>query len=261
MKKKNLKIISWNVNGLRAVIKKGFLDYLEQEQADIVCLQECKILEKQVPQESIPYSHQYWNAAERKGYSGTGLLTQHVPLQYTTAFDSDADHPDEGRVQTAEFADFYLVNVYVPNAQRELARLAYRTEQWDRDFRGYLNALSQSKPVICCGDFNVAHQPIDLARPKANGRNPGFTDEERQEFSFLLETGFIDTFRKLHPDQPDNYTWWSYRSNARANNVGWRIDYVLISRQLEPRLKTAFIRPEIMGSDHCPIGVSIELGV
>lgn len=258
-KKKKLKIISWNVNGLRAVMKKGFTDYLEQEKADIVCLQESKITESEVPKLDIPYPCQYWHSADKKGYSGTGLLTHTEPLSYTTQFKGKAEHPQEGRVQTAEFESFYLVNVYVPNSKRELLRLPYRQNEWDPDFRNYLKKLAKKKPVIACGDFNVAHEEIDIARPKNNRRNAGFTDEERNEFTKLLNAGFIDTFRHQHPDEADHYTWWSYRANARANNIGWRIDYFIISNSLEGQLKQAFIRPEVLGSDHCPIGIEFTV--
>jgi len=240
-------------------MKKGFTDYLLQEQADIVCVQEAKITEDAVPKLDIPYAHQYWHSASKKGYSGTGILSHTQPLTYTTEFTGEHPHPQEGRVQTAEFTHFYLVNVYVPNSKRELARLPYRQNEWDPDLRLHLQRLAQTKPVIACGDFNVAHQEIDLARPKNNRRNAGFTDEERSGFTRLLDAGFIDTFRSLHPDKPAQYSWWSYRANARANNVGWRIDYVLASNDLQPKLKDAFIRCETFGSDHCPVGVVFAL--
>ena len=242
-------------------MQKGLVDYLRQEQADIVCLQETKITSEQADQLDIPYPHRFWHAADRKGYSSTGLLSRIQPLNYTTAFKGRHKHPDEGRVQTAEFEHFFLVNVYVPNSQRELARLPYRHQHWDSDFKAYLQHLNRQKPVIACGDFNVAHQEIDLARPKSNRRNPGFTDEEREGFSAILSSGFIDTFRHLHPKAIDQYSWWSYRANARAKNIGWRIDYVLISKTLQPQLKEAFIRPAVTGSDHCPVGIVIaDLG-
>ncbi|MEM9227101.1 MAG: exodeoxyribonuclease III [Verrucomicrobiota bacterium] len=251
-------LISWNVNGLRAVMKKGFLDFIEQYQLDILCLQETKVHEAAAPKLEIPYSCQYYHEAEKRGYSGTAILTNHPADSVSTDWPPQPAHPQEGRVQVADYGRFYLVNVYVPNSQDELRRLAYRTEQFDHDFRKYLKALAKHKPVIACGDFNVAHEEIDIARPKANRRSAGFSDEERASFTEHLSSGLVDTFRHMYPDQAEQYTWWSFRGGARARNVGWRIDYFLISTALVPHLDEAFILPEVMGSDHCPVGIRLR---
>ena len=250
-----MKLISWNVNGLRAVLRKNFLDYLADEDPDVLCLQETKCTPDDVEQLWPAAYTTYWNSAEKKGYAGTAIFTRQRPLKISTGI-GRAVHDREGRVVTAEFADFFLVNAYVPNSQRELTRLAYRQE-WDRDFRRYLKKLEQRKPVICCGDLNVAHAEIDLANPKGNVHNHGFTPEERAGFSALVRAGFVDTFREFEPGG-GHYTWWSPMGGARGRNVGWRIDYFLISAALRPRLKQAFIRADVPGSDHCPVGIEIE---
>ncbi|MDR1603309.1 MAG: exodeoxyribonuclease III [Gracilibacteraceae bacterium] len=249
-----MKLISWNVNGLRACLKKGFNDFFRAAAADLFCLQETKLQPDQVT-EVWPGYTAYWHSAVKKGYSGTAVLTRTEPLSVTCDIGS-AEHCGEGRVMTLEFADFQLVNVYTPNSQRELARLAYR-QRWDDAFRAYLQALDERKPLIVCGDLNVAHQEIDLRHPGANRRNAGFTDEERGKFSELLQAGFVDTFRHLYPARRDAYTWWSYFRNARANNSGWRIDYFLVSRRWLERVRDSVIYPEVLGSDHCPVGLEI----
>jgi exodeoxyribonuclease-3 len=251
-----MKLISWNVNGLRSVLRKNFLDYLGAESPDILCVQETKAAEEDVPPMWPAGYRAYWNSAEKKGYSGTCVLTRHRPLNVVRGI-GQPGHDREGRVLTLEFGAVFLVNVYVPNSQRELTRLAYRQE-WDRDFLAYLKALERVKPVVFCGDLNVAHREIDLTHPKANVRNHGFTVEERAGFEAFLAAGFIDTFREFETG-PGHYTWWSPMNRARERNVGWRIDYFLISAILHPRLRSAFIRPEIPGSDHCPVGVELEL--
>lgn len=250
-----MKLLSWNVNGLRAVLRKNFLEFLAAETPDILCLQETKCRPEDVEQLWPADYTTYWNSAEKKGYSGTAIFTRTRPLQVTQGI-GVAEHDREGRVLTAEYADFFVVNSYVPNSQRELTRLPYR-QQWDRDFLAYLKGLEQRKPVIWCGDLNVAHTEIDLANPKANVKNHGFTPEERAGFGAALAAGFVDTFREFEKG-PRHYTWWSPMGGARGRNVGWRIDYFLVSAALRPRLKSAFIRPEIVGSDHCPVG--LELG-
>ena len=249
-----MKLISWNVNGLRAVLKKNFLDYLAEENPDLLCLQETKCSPDDVEQLWPAAYTTYWNTAEQKGYSGTALFTNRRPMEITTGI-GVARHDREGRVLTAEFADFFLVNVYVPNSQRELTRLPYRQE-WDRDFLRYLKRLDRRKPVIFCGDLNVAHTELDLANPQANVRNHGFTVEERGGFSAFLKAGFLDTFREFERGG-GHYTWWSQMTGARARNIGWRIDYFLISARLRPRLPSAFIRKDVPGSDHCPVGIEI----
>lgn len=253
-----MKIISWNVNGIRAALKKDMAGFLATENPDILCLQETKAREEQVelPLEFGSYKG-YWNSAEKPGYSGTAIFTKEVPLSVTRGFGIE-EHDGEGRVITAEYADFFLVNVYTVNAQDGLRRLPYRLE-WDAAFRLYLGELAKGKgkPVIFCGDLNVAHEEIDLARPSANHKSAGFSDEERASFSELLESGFVDTFRHFYPEKTEAYSWWSYRGGARQRNVGWRIDYFGISPSLLPRLGAAAILPHVMGSDHCP--VSIEL--
>ena len=249
-----MKLISWNVNGLRACVGKGFLDFLADAQPDMICLQETKLQPEQAP--PIEGYRTYWYSADKKGYSGTALLTKEEPLSVTYGLGID-EHDHEGRVITAEYPDFYLVTVYTPNAQDGLRRLPYRMD-WDDAFRAYVCALDAKKPVVLCGDFNVAHQECDLKNPKTNRKNAGFTDEERDKFTQLLEAGFVDTFRQLHPDARDAYSWWSYRFHAREKNAGWRIDYFLASQRLLPRVKTAKILPEIWGSDHCPIFLEID---
>ena len=249
------KFISWNVNGLRAVCGKGFADIFEELDADFFCMQETKLQAGQIDLEFLGY-RSYWNYADKKGYSGTVIYTRHEPLNVIYGIGID-EHDHEGRVITLEMNDFYLVNVYVPNAQDGLKRLDYRMK-WEDDFRAYLTGLAQRKGVIICGDLNVAHKEIDLKNPKGNRQNPGFTDEERGQFTNLLEAGFVDTFRHFYPDQTDIYSWWSYRFQARAKNVGWRIDYFVASNDLKPRLKDAKIHTEIFGSDHCPVELTIE---
>jgi len=251
-----MKLISWNVNGLRAVLRKNFLEFLSGETPDILCLQETKCSPDQVESLWPALYTTYWNTAEKKGYSGTAIFTRQRPLRISHGI-GDPRHDREGRVLTAEYGDFFLVNVYVPNSQRELTRLGYRQE-WDRDFLAYLKSLEASKPVIWCGDLNVAHTEIDLANPKANVRNHGFTPEERAGFSAYLQSGFVDTFREFEKGG-GHYTWWSPMSGARARNVGWRIDYFLISPALRPRLRKAYIAPHILGSDHCPVGIELNL--
>ncbi|MEG0919650.1 MAG: exodeoxyribonuclease III [Anaerovoracaceae bacterium] len=250
-----MKLISWNVNGIRAVIKKGFMDFLASEDPDIICLQETKMQEGQ---EEIPTPgyYQYWDSAEKKGYSGTLVLTKQKPLSVAFGLGIDI-HDHEGRAVTCEFEDFYLVNFYVPNSQDKLKRLDYRM-QWEDDARSYLKNLEKTKPVILCGDLNVAHEEIDLKNPKANRKNAGFSDEERGKMTELLDAGFIDTFRYFNPEATGEYSWWSYRFNARANNAGWRIDYFLTSKVLAPRLKNAAILQSVLGSDHCPVVLEID---
>jgi exodeoxyribonuclease-3 len=250
-----MKLISWNVNGLRAVLKKNFLDYLDAEKPDVLCLQETKCSPDDVEQLWPATYATFWNSAQKKGYSGTAIFTKTRPLKVTQHIGT-TEHDQEGRVLTAEFTDYFLVNVYVPNSKRELTRLAYR-QQWDRDFLGYLKKLEKIKPVIFCGDLNVAHAEIDLANPKANIGNHGFTIEERNGFTAFVNAGFLDSFREFEKGG-GHYTWWSPMSGARSRNVGWRIDYFLISKSLRPRLKRAFIRPDVLGSDHCPVGIELE---
>lgn len=249
------KLISWNVNGLRAVLQKNFLEYFNSVDADIFCLQEIKLQEGQVDFNPEGYNC-YWNYAEKKGYSGTAIFTKENPI--SVSYDIGIDHHDkEGRVITLEFKDYYLVNVYTPNSQTELARLNYRMT-WEDDFRSYLLDLDSKKPVILCGDLNVAHTEIDLKNPKSNKTNAGFTIEERNKFSELLESGFVDSFRYLHPDAIEKYSWWSYRFSARKNNAGWRIDYFVVSNKIKDKIVEANIHNEIMGSDHCPVELIIK---
>jgi len=250
-----VKLISWNVNGLRSVLRKNFLDYLAHEKPDILCLQETKATPDDVEQLWPATYTTYWNSAQKKGYSGTVIFTRERPLKTTCGIGID-EHDNEGRVVTAEYADFFLVNVYVPNSKRELTRLAYR-QQWDRDFLAYLKKRERKKPVIFCGDLNVAHTEIDLANPKANVKNHGFTPEERAGFGAMLKAGFLDTFREFEKGG-GHYTWWSPMGGASSRNVGWRLDYFLVSSAFRPRLKRAYIRPEIEGSDHCPVGIDID---
>ena len=250
-----MKLISWNVNGLRACLGKGFSDYFAQQDADFFCLQETKMQpgQAQIP---APDYVEFFNSAEKKGYSGTAILAKRQPLSVKLGMDSEL-HDHEGRLITLEYDRFFLVTVYTPNSQRGLTRLMYRM-CWEEDFRLYLKKLDAQKPVIVCGDMNVAHNEIDLKNPKSNRGNAGFTDEERQKFTVLLESGFADSFRMLYPDRADAYTWWSYMFKARERNTGWRIDYFLVSARLVPSVKDAFIRPDIMGSDHCPVGLLLE---
>jgi len=250
-----LKLISWNVNGLRACIGKGFYDFFQQEDADIFCLGETKMQPEQAVVETPGY-HQYWNSAVKKGYSGVAIFTKKEPLsvQYGLGIE---EHDQEGRVITLEFEDFYLVNVYTPNSKDGLLRLDYRMV-WEDCFRAHLNKLDEQKPVIVCGDMNVAHEEIDLKNPKTNHRNAGFTDEERAKMTELLASGFTDSFRYLYPDKTDAYSWWSYRAAARARNVGWRIDYFLVSDRMKEQIDDALIYADIMGSDHCPVGLILK---
>ena len=250
-----MKFISWNVNGIRACMGKGFLDFFKETDADIFCLQETKLQAGQIDLE-LPGYHQYWNYAEKKGYSGTAIFAKEEALKVTYGIGVE-EHDHEGRVITLEYTDFYFVTVYTPNSQNELARLDYRMK-WEDDFLAYLKKLEVSKPVIFCGDLNVAHKEIDLKNPKTNRKNAGFTDEERGKFTALVDAGFIDTFRYFYPDLEGVYSWWSYRFSARAKNAGWRIDYFLTSSSLEGRLQDAFIYNEVMGSDHCPVGLIIQ---
>lgn len=250
-----MKLVSWNVNGLRACVRKGFLDYFEEIDADMFCVQEIKLQEGQIDLDLKGY-HQYWNYAEKKGYSGTAIFTKDKPLsiQYGLGIE---EHDTEGRVITLEYEDFYLVNVYTPNSQRGLGRLDYRMT-WEDDFRDYLNKLDGKKPVILCGDLNVAHNEIDLANPSTNKKNPGFTDEECGKLTELLDSGFIDSFRHFYPDKKDAYSWWSYMRQSRDRNVGWRIDYFVVSDKLKDRMKDSEIHSEILGSDHCPVVLEID---
>lgn len=250
-----MKMISWNVNGLRACLTKGFMDSFHELDADIFCLQETKLQEGQHDLD-LPGYYQYWNYAEKKGYSGTALFTKKEPIAVTYGIGIE-EHDHEGRVITAEFPDYYVIVVYVPNAQRELTRLAYR-QTWEEAFLKYILKLEKKKPVIYCGDLNVAHQEIDLKNAKSNRGNAGFTDEERACFSKVLESGYVDSFRYLYPDRKDAYSWWSYMFHAREKNAGWRIDYFVVSEKLKDRIREASIHPEIMGSDHCPVELIIE---
>ena len=250
-----MKFISWNVNGLRACVGKGFLDFFKEADADIFCLQETKLQEGQIDLE-LPGYHQYWNYAEKKGYSGTAIFTKAEPLSVSYGIGVE-EHDHEGRVITLEYPDFYFITVYTPNSQNELTRLDYRMK-WEEDFLSYLKKLEESKPVIVCGDLNVAHNEIDLKNPKSNRKNAGFTDEERGRFTALMQAGFIDTFRYFYPDQEGIYSWWSYRFSARAKNAGWRIDYFVVSESLKDRLEDAAIYTKVMGSDHCPVGLFLK---
>ena len=250
-----MKCISWNVNGLRACVGKGFLDFFKEADADIFCLQETKLQAGQIDLE-LQGCHQYWNYAEKKGYSGTAIFSKEEALQVTYGIGVE-EHDHEGRVITLAYSDFYLVTVYTPNSQNELARLDYRMK-WEDDFLAFLKKLEETKPVIFCGDLNVAHKEIDLKNPKSNRKNAGFTDEEREKFTALVDAGFIDTFRYFYPDLEGVYSWWSYRFSARAKNAGWRIDYFLTSASLKDRLQDAMIYNEVMGSDHCPVGLILR---
>ena len=250
-----MKLISWNVNGLRACVGKGFYESLATLDADVVCLQETKLQAGQIDI-SLEGYETYWNYADKKGYSGTAIFTHRHPLSVTYGLGIDL-HDHEGRIITAEYEDFYLVTAYVPNSQDGLRRLDYR-QQWDKDLRAYLKELETRKPVVLCGDLNVAHREIDLKNPKSNRKNAGFTDEEREGFQQLLDAGFVDTFRHFYPDQTDIYSWWSYRFRAREKNAGWRIDYFVVSEALRPLLESATIHTEIFGSDHCPVEVVLR---
>ena len=250
-----MKFVSWNVNGLRAIVKKGFDDIFREFDADVFAIQETKLQEGQSPLDFGDY-HEYWSYAEKKGYSGTAMFTKQEPLSVSYGIGME-EHDQEGRVITAEFPEYYVVTVYTPNSQNELARLPYRM-QWEEDFLAYLKKLEEKKPVIFCGDLNVAHREIDLKNPKTNRKNAGFTDEERAKFSHVLESGFIDTYRYFYPDQEGVYSWWSYRFKAREKNAGWRIDYFCVSESLKDRLVSASIHTEVTGSDHCPVELVIE---
>ena len=251
-----LKLISWNVNGLRACVTKGFKERFQELDADIFCIQESKLQEGQIDLD-LPGYYQYWNYAVKKGYSGTAIFTKQEPLSVRYGINIE-EHDQEGRVITLEYPEFFMVTVYTPNSKNELARLPYRM-QWEDDFLAYLKGLEKEKPVIFCGDLNVAHKEIDLKNPKTNRKNAGFTDEEREKFSKVLESGFIDTFRYFYPDQEGIYSWWSYRFKAREKNAGWRIDYFCVSESLKDKLEDAKIHTEIFGSDHCPVELDIRL--
>ena len=251
-----MKLISWNVNGIRACVGKGFLDFFKEVDADVFCIQESKMQAGQLDLD-LPGYYQYWNYAEKKGYSGTAIFTKKEPMSVVNGIGVE-EHDKEGRVITLEFENYYMVTVYTPNSQNELARLDYRMT-WEDAFLAYLKKLEEKKPVVVCGDMNVAHKEIDLKNPKSNRKNAGFTDEERQKFSVLLENGFVDTFRHFYPDLEGAYSWWSYRFQARAKNAGWRIDYFLVSESLKDKLQDAKILTEVMGSDHCPVELDISL--
>ena len=250
-----MKLISWNVNGIRACVNKGFEEFFKQINADIFCIQETKCQPEQIELQFEGYKS-YWNSAEKKGYSGTAIFTKIKPLNVTYGIGIE-EHDKEGRIITLEFKDFYLVNNYTPNSKRELERLEYR-QIWEDEIRKYLLKLNKTKPVIMCGDLNVAHKEIDLKNPKSNRGNAGFTDEERQKMTELIKAGFTDSFRYLYPEKRDAYTWWSYMGKARQKNIGWRIDYFIVSNDIKEKIKEAIIYPEIMGSDHCPIGLEIS---
>ncbi len=251
-----MKLISWNVNGLRACVKKGFLDFFHEADADIFCVQETKLQAEQIQLEMEGYE-QYWNYAEKKGYSGTAIFTKQTPLSVHYGIGIE-EHDHEGRVITLEYENFFFVTVYTPNSQSELARLDYRMK-WEDDFLAYIKSLEETKPVIYAGDLNVAHQEIDLKNPKTNRKNAGFTDEERGKFSNVLANGMIDTYRYFYPEQTEIYSWWSYRFKAREKNAGWRIDYFVVSESLKDRLQDAKIHTDIFGSDHCPVELDIEI--
>ncbi|MBM6722839.1 exodeoxyribonuclease III [Pseudoflavonifractor phocaeensis] len=250
-----MKLVTWNVNGLRACLNKGFLDFFHSVDADVVCLQETKLQPHQIELE-LPGYELYWNSAEKKGYSGTAVFTRIKPLSVTCGI-GIPEHDTEGRVITVEYEDFFLVCCYTPNAQNELARIDYRMK-WEDDFRAYLMGLDEKKPVVLCGDLNVAHEEIDLKNPKSNRGNAGFSDQERGKMTELLSSGFADSFRSLYPDKEGAYTWWSYRFNARKNNAGWRIDYFILSDRLLPRVEDQVIRSDVTGSDHCPVELILK---
>ncbi|MBO4213750.1 MAG: exodeoxyribonuclease III [Lachnospiraceae bacterium] len=251
-----MKIISWNVNGIRACLDKNFMDFFNEANADIFCINESKVQEGQV-ELTLPDYNQYWNYAEKKGYSGVAVFTKIKPLNVTYGIGID-EHDHEGRVITLEFKNFYLVSVYVPNSRQELERLPYRMK-WEDDFLSYIDSLNEKKPVIYCGDLNVAHEEIDLKNPKTNHKNAGFTDEERAKFSTVLSHGYIDTFRYFYPDKTDIYSWWSYRFKSREKNAGWRIDYFVVSERLKDKLVSADIKCDVQGSDHCPVELVIDV--
>lgn len=250
-----MKLLSWNVNGIRAVLKAGFADFVRKENPDVLCLQETKVAEADRPELGLKNYRVLWSHAVKKGYAGTAILSKTEPLSVNEGI-GIARHDQEGRVLTAEYPSFYLVNVYVPNSKRDLSRLAYREQEWDVDFLKYLKKLEKKKPVVFCGDLNVAHRELDLTYPKANVKNHGFTPQERKGFDRMVEAGFIDTFREFEKEG-GHYTWWSRFADCRARNIGWRIDYFLISKALRPQLKKAFILPHVMGSDHCPVGIEL----
>jgi exodeoxyribonuclease-3 len=267
MSRKTLRVISWNVNGLRSAIKHGFFEFVKKYEPDVLCLQETKANRGQVELD-LPCYEEYWNSAARKGYAGTAIFTKTKPAE--VSFDLKVSHPEqmrdkfgdvleEGRVITADFGKFYLVNVYTPNAKRGLERLELKHKKWDPAFLGHIKQLDKIKPVIVCGDFNVAHQGIDIARPKENIGNAGFTDEEREGFDKIMSSGFVDSFRRLHPNEVGAYSWWSHFAKAKERNIGWRIDYVCVSGRLTRSLEKAFILPNVIGSDHCPVGIEINL--
>lgn len=251
-----MKLISWNVNGIRACVRKGFLNFFHEVDADIFCIQETKLQEGQIELQLDGYK-QYWNYAEKKGYSGTAVFTKQEPLTVQYGMDIK-EHDQEGRVITLEFEQFYLITVYTPNAKRDLSRLSYRLK-WEDDFREYITSLNKKKPVIVCGDLNVAHQEIDIKNAKANRGNSGFTDEEREKMTILLESGFVDSFRYLYPNKTDVYTWWSYMRNVRERNIGWRIDYFLVDQKMKDKIVDANIHTNVYGSDHCPIELLIKI--
>ncbi len=255
-----MKLISWNVNGLRAAMTKGFEDFFKKENADIFCIQETKMQESQIDENiknMLGDYYVYWNSAEKKGYSGTAIFSKIKPINVTYGIGIE-EHDKEGRVITLEFKEFYMVTIYTPNSKRELERLEYR-QIWEDEIRKYLSELDKRKPVIMCGDLNVAHKEIDLKNPKTNRRNAGFTDEERNKMTELLDNGFVDSFRYLYPDKEECYTWWSYMFHAREKNVGWRIDYFIVSQKIKERIEEAKIYQDILGSDHCPVGLEIKL--
>jgi len=251
-----MKLVSWNVNGIRACVKKGFLDYFKEVNADIFCIQETKMQEGQLSLELEGY-HQYWNFAERKGYSGTAIFTKQKPLSVSYGI-GDMNEEPEGRIITLEFEHYFLITMYTPNSKRDLARLDERL-QWEEEIRAYITTLEKNKPVILCGDLNVAHQEIDLKNPKSNKGNSGFTDQEREKMSLLLNEGFVDSFRYLYPERKDVYSWWSYMSKVRERNIGWRIDYFIVSKTLTNRLIDSQIHCDILGSDHCPVLIEMDL--
>jgi len=252
-------LVSWNVNGLRACRKKTFDQFVETRMPDVLCLQEVKLNESVIPEEDFGYAFRHYHLAEKKGYSGTAVFSKKKPLSVSEDFPG-GKHSGEGRMITCEFDGFFLVNVYVPNSKGDLSRLPYRYDSWDPDLKDYLIDLRREKPVVLCGDLNVAHREIDLTNPKTNRKNAGFTDEEREGLSNLLAEGFLDSFRHLHPDEEGAYSWWSYRAGARSRNIGWRIDYFIISDDLATSVRDACILPEWEGSDHCPVGLSLTLG-
>ena len=250
------KMISWNVNGLRACVTKGFLDIFKEMDADFFCLQETKLSEGQIELDLLGY-YDYWNYANKKGYSGVAVFAKEKPISVAYGLGIE-EHDQEGRVITLEYDDYYMLTVYTPNSQNELARLSYRMT-WEEAFLDYIKSLAAKKPLIYCGDLNVAHKEIDLKNPKTNRKNAGFTDEEREKMSIVLDSGFVDTFRALYPDKEDMYSWWSYRAGARAKNVGWRIDYFVVSEDIKDKIKEAKIHTDVMGSDHCPVELQIDV--